>query len=362
MEQCEGSADLSGVPEENLALGLIESQRADILQAYARALEEAASPLAQDPAALSQAILNAEQILDDVASAIRTGVTDPDDAYRLIAWEIGASRAQAGVHPEQSLVAASVWFGTVVRSLAAQLASDPQSLSLFMVAVLGLERSINMRIRESSASYASFLLNMAREARTKERRSIVRELHDRIGYGVSVAQRHLELFDLHWPANPTVAVAKVEMAQQAIQEMMLNLRALTSDLYPPEPLNNLEKALVRYIESTGRDEVNIRLQVNGDETWAKPIVLDESFLVLREAARNALSHGSPSMVLIRVDIAPHELRGSVKDDGVGFTPQSHTSDGVGLITMRERAHGIGGQLLVTSRPGNGTDVELFVPF
>lgn len=361
MNQCEGPADFDGVPPEDLALGLIESQRADILQAYALALEEAASPLAQNPAALSQAILNAEQILDDVASAIRTGKTDPDDAYRLIAWEIGASRAQAGVHPEQSLVAASVWFGTVVRSLAGQLASDPQSLSLFMTAVLGLERSISMRIRESSASYASFLLNMAREARSKERRSIVRELHDRIGYGVSVAQRHLELFDLHWPANPAVAAAKVEMAQQAIQEMMLNLRALTSDLHP-DPLNNLEKALLRYIESTGRDEVNMRLQVNGDETWATPIVLDESFLVLREAARNALSHGSPSMVLIRVDIAPHELRGSVKDDGVGFSPQSHTSDGVGLITMRERAHGVGGRLIVTSRPGHGTDVELFVPF
>src|SRR5712691_8452525 len=199
MEQREGPHAFRGVPAEDLALGLIESQRADILQAYAQALEEAASPLAQDATALGQAILNAEQILDDVASAIRTGETDPDDTYRLIAWEIGVSRAQAGVHPEQSLVAASVWFSTVVKSLASQLASDPQSLSLFMVAVLGLERSINMRIRESSASYASFLLNMAREARTRERRSIVRELHDRIGYCVSVAPRHLELFELHWP-------------------------------------------------------------------------------------------------------------------------------------------------------------------
>jgi signal transduction histidine kinase len=362
MEQREGSAAFRGVPAEDLALGLIESQRPEILQAYAQALEDAGSPLARDAAALGQAMLNAEQILDDVTSAIRTGNTAPDDAYRLIAWEIGASRAQAGVHPEQSLLAASVWFGTVVRSLASQLASDPQSLSLFMVAVLGLERSINLRIRESSASYASFLLNMAREARTRERRSIVRELHDRIGYGVSVAQRHLELFELHWPANPTVAAAKVEMAQQAIREIMMNLRSLTSDLYPPEPLNNLEKALVRYIESCGRDDVNIRLQVNGDETWAKPVVLDESFLIMREAARNALSHGAPSMVLIRVDIAPHELRGSVKDDGTGFLQESHTSDGVGLITMRERAHGIGGRLVLTSRPGNGTHVELFVPF
>lgn len=342
--------------------GLAEPARTAMLDAYAQALEEAANPLSQDPAAVEQALANAAQILDDVAHAVSTGHTDPDDSYRLLAWEIGASRAQAGAHPEHSLAAASVWFGTVVKSLAEQLESSPQSLALFTVAILGLERSINMRIRESSASYASYLLNMAREARAKERRSIVRDLHDRIGYGVSAAQRHLELFNLNWPTNPAQAAAKVEVAQQAIAELMANLRALTSNLHPPEPLNNLEKALVRYIESVGRDELNIRLQVNGDETWASPTVLDESFLILREAARNALSHASPSMVLIRVDIAPHELRGSVEDDGVGFHPAERHGDGVGLITMRERAINIGGRATVTSRPGAGTRVELFVPF
>src|SRR5258708_4122345 len=179
---------------------LTESQRAAMLDAYARALKEAGTPLPQDHAALEQALVNADQILDDVARAIRTGRTDPDDSYRLLAWEIGASRAQTGAHPEHSLAAATVWFNTVVKSLATELESSPQALALFTVAVLGLERSINMRIRESSASYASYLLNMAREARAKERRSIVRDLHDRIGYGVRVEKRHLELFNLHWPS------------------------------------------------------------------------------------------------------------------------------------------------------------------
>jgi signal transduction histidine kinase len=362
MESSESSAAIQGDAPEALMLQFVESQRASILQAYTQALDESANPLAQDAAALEQAVKNADQILDDVVRSIRTGRTDPDDSYRLLAWEIGATRAQARSHPEISLAAASVWFGTVVKILAKQLESHPESLESFAVAVLGLERSINLRIRESSASYSSYLLNMAREARSKERRSIVRDLHDRIGYGVSVAQRHLELFDVHWPANPAQAAAKVEVAQQAVQELMQNLRALTSDLHPPEPLNNLEKALLRYIESADRDDLDVRLQVNGDETWASPAVLDEAFLILREAARNAFSHASPSMVLIRVDIAPHELRGSVQDDGVGFQPQERHGDGVGLITMRERAHGLGGRLTLTSRPGTGTRVELFMPF
>lgn len=361
MEPPEGHAASQGEPPEAFN-GFIESQRSAMLLAYARALDGIANPLTQDPAALQQALENADQILDDVASAVRTGHTAPEDSYRLLAWEIGASRAQAGIHPEHSLVAASAWFSTVVTSLANQLESSPESIALFTVAVLGLERSINLRIRESSASYSSYLLNMAREARAKERRSIVRELHDRIGYGVSVAQRHLELFDMHWPSDPAQATAKVAVAQQAIHELMQNLRALTWDLHPPESLNSLEKAILRYIESAGRDELNVRLQVNGDETWASSTVLDESFLILREAARNAFSHASPSMVLILVDIAPHELRASVKDDGAGFDMHGSHGDGVGLRTMWERAQGIGGRLTVKSRPGSGTRVELFVPF
>jgi len=349
-------------PTDALMRDLIESQRNEILQAYAQALGESASRLAQDSAALEQAIRNAGQILDDVASALRTGRTDPNDSYRLLAWEIGTSRARAGVHPDESLAAATIWFETVVKSLSRRLESRSEPLPMFTLAVLGLERSILTRIRESSASYSSFLLNMAREAQTKERRRIARELHDRIGYGVSVAQRNLELFDMHWPHDPVAAVAKVEIAQQAIQDLMQNLRAVTSDLHPAEPLNNLEKALLRYIESAGRDEVDVRLQVNGDETWASPTVIDESFLILREAARNAFSHASPSMLLIRVDVAPHELRGSVEDDGSGFEPGSRSGDGVGLITMRDRAQALSGRLTVTSSRGNGTLVELYVPF
>lgn len=340
------------------------SLRATLLIEYARALEEAGNPVALDPVAREQALANAEDILDDVARAVRTGFTDPGEGYRLLAREIGASRAKAGVHPEYSLAAASVWFKTVVQGLATELEAEaaPDSVALFASAVLGLERSISLRVRESSAGYAGYLLNVAREARAKERRSIVRDLHDRLGYGLSVAQRHLELFGVHWPADPELAAAKVEVAEQAIVDLMANLRSMISELHPPESESTLEQALLRYVDSAGRDDLTVRVQVNGDESWATPTVLDESFLILREAARNAFAHALAALVLIRVDIAPHELRGSVEDDGVGFNPHGQHGDGVGLITMRERARGLDGQLSITSRPGTGTRVNICIPF
>lgn len=344
------------------AFRLSDSQRAEILERYTQALNDAGSLLVQDAAALAQALRNADQILGDLENAVRTGRTNTDDAYRLLAWEIGESRAQGGVHPDHSLAAASIWFSTVVTVLSKQLESSPDALELFTRALLGLERSISMRIRESSVGYASFLLNMAREARSKERRSIVRDLHDRIGYGLSVAQRQMELFNMNSPVNPSAAARNVEMAQEAILDTMLNLRSITSELHPPEPLNNLEKALYQYITTAGRDDLQVRLQVNGDEAWALPAIRDESFLILREAIRNVFAHAAASVVLIRVDVAPHELRASVEDDGIGFRTDERYGDGVGLISMRERGASLGGRVTITSRPGRGTRVELVVPF
>ncbi|WP_169981589.1 MULTISPECIES: sensor histidine kinase [unclassified Microbispora] len=341
----------------------LEAHRSEILEAYARNLAALDSPISRDPTALRQALANAEQILDDVAETLRSGSIRVGDSHKIIAWEVGATRAASGVHPDESLRAASVWFQAVVTCLLERMPGDAESMRLLTLVVLGLERSITTRIRESSASYSSFLLDKVHEAQVEERRRIARELHDRLGHGLSVAHRQLELYDLHRANKPATATAKVETAQQAILETMQNLRAVTSELHPQEPLNSLEKALLYYLETVDMDEVDIRLRVSGDETWASPTVRDESFLILREAARNALSHGNPSKVLIRVDFAPHELRASVDDDGLGFTEGGGgRSDGVGLLSMQERAAIIGGTTTITSRPGHGTHVELYVPF
>ncbi len=107
--------------------------------------------------------------------------------------------------------------------------------------------------------------------------------------------------------------------------------------------------------------VAVRLQVNGDETWAPPAIRDESFLVIREAIRNALAHGDPGIVLIRVDIAPHEVRAWVEDDGSGFDITAQDSERGGLLSMRERSELMGGSISIMSKPGWGSQVELVVP-
>jgi signal transduction histidine kinase len=50
-----------------------------------------------------------------------------------------------------------------------------------------------------------------------------------------------------------------------------------------------------------------------------------------------------------------KLRMKIRDDGQGFDPNISTG-GLGLSTMRERLKLVDGNLLVASKPGEGTEV------
>jgi signal transduction histidine kinase len=87
--------------------------------------------------------------------------------------------------------------------------------------------------------------------------------------------------------------------------------------------------------------------------------------VLGEALENIRRHtpesASASIVLAE---EPGWVRLVVTDDGPGFAEDSddaRTPGHFGLVGMQERAARVGGRLGVTSRPGIGTTVELWVP-
>jgi signal transduction histidine kinase len=129
------------------------------------------------------------------------------------------------------------------------------------------------------------------------------------------------------------------------------------------PVTSFEKALADFLNRVCAD-ADVHLVVIGDETWASAKLIDEAFLVVREALRNALNHGVPQSVVVGVEVTRRELRAWVDDDGKGFACGDEAESpaaGTGLATMRERATLLGGALSIVSKPGRGTSVELSVP-
>lgn len=355
----------AGERHEHFA-ALIRADHAAILASYANSLEALHSPVAADRRARDQAMTNASEIIADIVARVEGGDIRIDDRYAMLNWMIGGARTEGQLSPADLLRAAAAFFDVTVKSLAKYVQGDPELLPCFVTAVLALNESISRQIREATLAYTGHLLERVDQAHIDERYRIARDLHDRLGEGMSVALRQLELHELTSGEDPVRPSPRATMAKEAITEAMRRLRVVTSDLRQ-DSVRSLEKALIQYIDSVAPDiaaAADVRLRVSGDETWVPPAVIDEAFLILREAIRNALRHSTPRMVLIGVALAPHELHAWVEDDGCGFVPAPRAdpvSAGTGLVSMRERAALAGGRLTISSVPGQGTHVELLVP-
>jgi signal transduction histidine kinase len=86
--------------------------------------------------------------------------------------------------------------------------------------------------------------------------------------------------------------------------------------------------------------------------------------VVSEALANADAHAGPCRVEISYSVGDDGLALTVTDDGTGFDPARApgVEDGhLGLTVMRERARGYGGECEITSAPGRGTNVRLWIP-
>ena len=88
-----------------------------------------------------------------------------------------------------------------------------------------------------------------------------------------------------------------------------------------------------------------------------------SFLrVVQEALHNAAKHSRAKNIVVRLNGSDHHLSLEIRDDGVGFDMETaKLAAGLGLISMRERIHLIGGEFDIASSPGNGTRITARAP-
>jgi signal transduction histidine kinase len=85
------------------------------------------------------------------------------------------------------------------------------------------------------------------------------------------------------------------------------------------------------------------------------------YRVAQEALHNAAKHSGARRVIVAVSSNHTFLHMAITDDGKGFD-QAKAPLGLGLASMQERLQMVGGQLLVQSRPGSGTELEAEAPF
>jgi len=195
----------------------------------------------------------------------------------------------------------------------------------------------------------------------EERNRVARELHD------AATQT---LFSLVLTARAAALSTQDEGARSTLLEFeqrttsaLQELRGLVHALRPKSlERDGLAATLADHAEALRTS--GARVIVDAAEGVRLPLDTEHALLrIAQEALHNAMRHAPGSSVHVTLRVASKTVTLRIRDDGPGFDLDalSHTRRGVGLASMRERAHEIGARLVIRTRPGRGTTVTVSVP-
>lgn len=192
-------------------------------------------------------------------------------------------------------------------------------------------------------------------ARDAERRRLARELHDSILQDLSAVKLAVEGEARRTEENRLAGVVG------GIIEVIVSLRRVVEDLRPQELSHTtLAAAIAAQAQSLAqRHSVALDLDVKADAEvpeWAAR----DFYRIAQEAITNAVRHGQPRRLAVRLFRQGSDTVLEVDDDGGGFDAATVIRGG-GLVGMNERADALGAKLEIRSQPGNGTAIRLSVP-
>jgi two-component system, NarL family, sensor kinase len=207
----------------------------------------------------------------------------------------------------------------------------------------------------------------ARLATTEERNRLAREIHDTIAQGLAAITLHLETADALVEKRPGRAHESIQRALRVARDNLEEARRSVMDLRAA-PLQNrsLAEALAELAQSSEGPEITYSVQPELRFPALPARVEAGLYRIAQEALANACKHAAASIITIKLTANDHWVRLTIQDDGQGFAPellsQVTRHDHFGLKGMGERVKLLNGTLCIESEPGEGTIIDVSIPY
>lgn len=221
-----------------------------------------------------------------------------------------------------------------------------------------------VRPLQNLAATRQRLLAQALSAQENERRRIARDLHDSLGQAITSLMVGLRVIE-ESSTQPEVQ-AQVRELRRIGSETHDDVRRLARGLRPAILDDaGLMPALERYLqELSTSQQVETSLDAScHEESRFSDSIETAVFRIVQEATNNAIRHGKAKHVRVTMRCDANYLYVDVDDDGCGFEITSsnkadRTNSPFGLLSIHERACLLGGEAVISSRPGRGTHVHV----
>lgn len=221
----------------------------------------------------------------------------------------------------------------------------------------------------AAAAHAAYRIRVARLlALERVRTRIATDLHDEVGADLSRISLLAEFARHDLDARPERARSMLGEVARTARDAVSGMSDIVWALKPERDSLGQVVTRVRDFAAQAAAGSGASLQVELDDELASRRLAGERrrdlYLLLKEAAHNAVRHAGARHLTLSVTAAGRGLRVELRDDGKGFDPDEPGRPGPGghgLAHMQARAARLGGRLAVKSAPGRGTAVRLDLP-
>ncbi|MFN0037239.1 MAG: 7TM diverse intracellular signaling domain-containing protein [Saprospiraceae bacterium] len=241
---------------------------------------------------------------------------------------------------------------------------------IFTIAFIRWHRHLHtdrnvLQLKLSMEQQERLLAVQAAEQKVKDR--IARDLHDDIAASMSGIRILSKVAHQQFAHKVPEAAPLLEQISKSAQSTLESISDLIWAVKPhPDYLNDMADRMREYAQKF-LDAKDIDYQLNIPRNLPVMEMDIESrrnvYLIFKEAINNAMKHSECARMDISLLADAEKMTLLVADNGVGFDPvqKLESGAGVGLGSMHKRAGEIGGELKISSEPGQGTKVSFSLP-
>jgi len=187
----------------------------------------------------------------------------------------------------------------------------------------------------------------------QERTRLARDLHDGLGSILAAAKYNL-IGIKNTSGREVIHAERFDKAVNLLDESMREMRRVAHHLTPDSLSNsNLKQSIADFCNSIP----HVTFTYYGDETRLDSKLEVMLYRIMHELVSNALKHSGAEHILVEIVRYDDKISLTVQDDGCGFDETTVTK-GMGLSNIRTRVATYNGNLLIDSKAGIGTEINV----
>jgi signal transduction histidine kinase len=200
---------------------------------------------------------------------------------------------------------------------------------------------------------------------SEERSRMAAELHDTLCQGLNAIVLMLQVAQLSPAQDSETMLRQMNRAHQIAKDTLQEARR-SMWTFSRQAIGNIDPAASLAMaaeEIFNGTAIQCELSLQEQPFDLPSRIRFELLRIGREALTNVLKHSQATRVQMKLAYTEQALQLSVTDDGRGFVPRSggNGQNGYGLTSMRQRAEGLGGRIIIESQPQHGIKIVACIP-